>query len=86
VDRVDAAWSLAAGAPRLLVELALAYYLPGPSRAKHALRDVVRGHEYLGPVARSQAAWCRGPFFPLLRAAPQQAMRLISKLLLILLA
>ncbi|MFF7656908.1 hypothetical protein ACFZCY_45220 [Streptomyces sp. NPDC007983] len=81
VDRVDAACSLAAGAPGLLVELALAYYLPGSTRAKHALRDVVRGHEYLGPVARSQAAWYRGPFFPLLRAAPRQGMALISKLL-----
>lgn len=81
VDRADAAWSLAFGAPDLLVELALAYYVLQSSRRRRASRDVVRKHEYLGLLARGQAAWSRGPFFPLLQAAPQQALMLIRKLL-----
>ncbi|WP_170251436.1 hypothetical protein, partial [Streptomyces paromomycinus] len=81
VERVDAACSLAADAPDLLVELALAYYVPQPARKRHALRDGVRRHEYLGPLARGQAAWYRGPFFPLLQAAPRHALMVIRALL-----
>ncbi|MEU9305360.1 ATP-binding protein [Streptomyces sp. NPDC048269] len=84
VDRPTAARCLAATNATLLAELAAAYYAPPASQRRRrgrARRCSMGEHEYLGIRLRGQAAWWRGPFFPLLQTNPKLGMELIGTLL-----
>ncbi|MFE4174539.1 NACHT domain-containing protein [Streptomyces sp. NPDC056909] len=85
VDRVGSAWALARTNPALLRELAKAYYCTRRDGTTHGrgrgIATYGHEHEYLGPVARKRAAWTRGPFYALLRSAPEHGIALVRDLL-----
>jgi hypothetical protein len=88
---IESPWvaiSMSQANPRLLVELAEAYYieLPHPDRRwggsglhDDGIRDL--GHGRGGSFGMPQAAWYYGPFYRMLNTAPVEAIGFINRML-----
>ncbi|GAB2852783.1 hypothetical protein GCM10027074_19590 [Streptomyces deserti] len=86
VENPGAVLSLGTAVPRLLAELALAYYIGGKKKKKRAGNaalgaELVRDHQGGWRVGEPRSAWYYGPFWALLRLEPALGLTVVNTLL-----